>query len=384
MFRANGLIPSDAGERSSQGPAGFKGVPAGQGPVSISELMSKVKQNLRVMKEDTKKSQGSEDKDMFAARLEGLIQDLDSNPDYFDAVFRENIQTNKKPPHLTAPRSLFSIQNPADFNECWPSVNTTSLYQQSALNKLDSFGQMMNLNPATFPKQVEGDHLAADAGNRATVKGSVEGYQAPPGIKVLRYKTELCRTITMKSGNCRYGDKCQYAHSNEELRNIQKHPRYKTERCRQYFSGTVCNYGPRCNFLHEEDPNSERIVALRGCLYVPPPTEPRFVSIRPASASSSSSADSGTGSIVNGPSWPQKVLTGDYELNGRQISLESLTEEMNNLSGLSPVFGEGNGPKTGGSDEDLVFSFFSTDIGNRLGRSGNLYPIRDGITKENK
>ena len=45
------------------------------------------------------------------------------------------------------------------------------------------------------------------------------------------YKTELCRSWEEK-GTCRYGAKCQFAHGEEELRTVQRHPKYKTEICR--------------------------------------------------------------------------------------------------------------------------------------------------------
>lgn len=38
------------------------------------------------------------------------------------------------------------------------------------------------------------------------------------------YKTELCRSWEEK-GSCRYGTKCQFAHGEEELRNVSRHPK---------------------------------------------------------------------------------------------------------------------------------------------------------------
>ena len=45
------------------------------------------------------------------------------------------------------------------------------------------------------------------------------------------YKTELCRSWEEK-GSCRYGPKCQFAHGEEEIRKVARHPKYKTEICR--------------------------------------------------------------------------------------------------------------------------------------------------------
>ena len=51
------------------------------------------------------------------------------------------------------------------------------------------------------------------------------------------YKTELCRSWEEK-GSCRYGSKCQFAHGEEELRKVPRHPKYKTEICR--VRATLC------------------------------------------------------------------------------------------------------------------------------------------------
>lgn len=40
------------------------------------------------------------------------------------------------------------------------------------------------------------------------------------------YKTELCRSWEEK-GSCRYGAKCQFAHGEEELRKVQRHPKVR-------------------------------------------------------------------------------------------------------------------------------------------------------------
>ncbi|KAF7320018.1 hypothetical protein MKEN_00785800 [Mycena kentingensis (nom. inval.)] len=67
------------------------------------------------------------------------------------------------------------------------------------------------------------------------------------------YKTELCRSWEEK-GSCRYGGKCQFAHGEEELRNVARHPKYKTEICRTFWVSGSCPYGKRCCFIHTELP----------------------------------------------------------------------------------------------------------------------------------
>ncbi|KAF9568548.1 hypothetical protein CPC08DRAFT_409800 [Agrocybe pediades] len=65
------------------------------------------------------------------------------------------------------------------------------------------------------------------------------------------YKTELCRSWEEK-GTCRYGGKCQFAHGEEELRKVTRHPKYKTEICKTFWVSGSCPYGKRCCFIHTE------------------------------------------------------------------------------------------------------------------------------------
>ena len=67
-----------------------------------------------------------------------------------------------------------------------------------------------------------------------------------------RYKTEICRSFE-ENGCCRYGDKCQFAHGQDEVRLTNRHPKYKTQMCRTFHSYGFCPYGPRCHFIHNED-----------------------------------------------------------------------------------------------------------------------------------
>lgn len=71
-------------------------------------------------------------------------------------------------------------------------------------------------------------------------------------VNSTRYKTELCRPYE-ESGFCKYGDKCQFAHGEHELRSLNRHPKYKTELCRTFHTVGFCPYGPRCHFIHNED-----------------------------------------------------------------------------------------------------------------------------------
>jgi hypothetical protein len=69
---------------------------------------------------------------------------------------------------------------------------------------------------------------------------SANSYGSPPGSatsqngnsvgpsannrKLGLYKTELCRSWEEK-GSCRYGPKCQFAHGEDEIRKVTRHPK---------------------------------------------------------------------------------------------------------------------------------------------------------------
>jgi hypothetical protein len=63
------------------------------------------------------------------------------------------------------------------------------------------------------------------------------------------YKTELCRSW-VESASCKYGNKCQFAHGQHELRPVIRHPKYKTEICKTFHTNGTCPYGRRCRFVH--------------------------------------------------------------------------------------------------------------------------------------
>ncbi|EPR79780.1 Zinc finger protein [Spraguea lophii 42_110] len=78
------------------------------------------------------------------------------------------------------------------------------------------------------------------------------------------YKTEMCKSYE-EFGTCRYGEKCQFAHSIQELRSVTRHPKYRTEICKTFWIQGNCPYFSRCCFIHdsvtEEDIIENRISA---------------------------------------------------------------------------------------------------------------------------
>ena len=86
-----------------------------------------------------------------------------------------------------------------------------------------------------------------------------------------RYKTTLCKKY-MSSKSCPYGEKCQFAHGEQELRSpsIQannnlmynmamgnkgqnSYLNYKIIKCKNWEKDKTCKYGQHCTFVHGEE-----------------------------------------------------------------------------------------------------------------------------------
>merc|ERR1712001_383147 len=93
---------------------------------------------------------------------------------------------------------------------------------------------------------------SSSSSTASNTSSSASTSQQQSKVNTSRYKTELCRPFS-EHGTCKYGDKCQFAHGQAELRSVTRHPKYKTDLCRTYHSVGFCPYGPRCHFVHNLD-----------------------------------------------------------------------------------------------------------------------------------
>ncbi|KAJ3514606.1 hypothetical protein NLJ89_g2277 [Agrocybe chaxingu] len=93
--------------------------------------------------------------------------------------------------------------------------------------------------------------LPLDGGIASPTSSSGQPGPSANNRKLGLYKTELCRSWEEK-GSCRYGAKCQFAHGEDELRKVSRHPKYKTEICKTFWVSGSCPYGKRCCFIHTE------------------------------------------------------------------------------------------------------------------------------------
>lgn len=74
-------------------------------------------------------------------------------------------------------------------------------------------------------------------------------------IKPKSYKRVICRNWK-KFGSCRYGNKCNYIHSEnislceDKKEKDKQHYLYKTQLCRNLLKG-FCPYGEDCRYIHD-------------------------------------------------------------------------------------------------------------------------------------
>lgn len=68
-------------------------------------------------------------------------------------------------------------------------------------------------------------------------------------INTQLYKTELCVSF-MKMGVCPYGSKCQFAHGEDELKQVERPANWRSRPCANWSKFGSCRYGKRCCFKH--------------------------------------------------------------------------------------------------------------------------------------
>eukprot|EP00729_Bicosta_minor_P008458 gene8458-4406_t len=105
------------------------------------------------------------------------------------------------------------------------------------------------------------------------------------------YKTEMCKKfLTTINGFCQYGDKCQFAHGAEELRNRDRPEKYQTKPCWNFTTTGNCRFGQNCSFQHNMEMLDPDIAKASGVLptfgpaaKVDPnaPMQPNVVHVRP-------------------------------------------------------------------------------------------------------
>ncbi|KAK6204251.1 zinc finger-containing protein [Scheffersomyces amazonensis] len=105
-------------------------------------------------------------------------------------------------------------------------------------------------------QQQQQQYLLYNRNGSTSSASSLDEYRSPSFNKVHQasvntqlYKTELCASF-MKMGICPYGNKCQFAHGENELKNVERPPKWRSKACANWTKFGSCRYGNRCCFKH--------------------------------------------------------------------------------------------------------------------------------------
>ena len=105
--------------------------------------------------------------------------------------------------------------------------------------------------------------FTATAASTSSLEHKADGWPEVGGGGGARFPADNAKTVMCKnwteSGSCSYGDKCSFAHSEEQIRSsreqriIALNPLYKTTLCKQFTEGEYCELGDNCHFAHGQD-----------------------------------------------------------------------------------------------------------------------------------
>lgn len=152
-------------------------------------------------------------------------------------VFRPNHQHSASDPSAMRDAATLALLNGnmqaygAPGPGMYPPPPAMSLYASQYYGTQDAYPRPADLAAA----QAIANRLQPQyTGYGAVEEGPNGNGPSANNRKLGLYKTELCRSWEEK-GTCRYGSKCQFAHGEDELRKVARHPKYKTEICRVSF-----------------------------------------------------------------------------------------------------------------------------------------------------
>ncbi|KAJ6501708.1 hypothetical protein C8R47DRAFT_970199 [Mycena vitilis] len=183
-----------------------------------------------------------------------------------------------------------------------PPPNAMPMYPNQFYAAQEAYGRPDVATAQAMAARLQAQYTGPYAGVMPQGMGMTDGSLSPGSTngqgpsannrKLGLYKTELCRSWEEK-GTCRYAGKCQFAHGEEELRNVSRHPKYKTEICRTFWVSGSCPYGKRCCFIHTELPPNG--AAGEG---IPPPPRSNAGDGRARSLSTNSDPNEGSVSLL--------------------------------------------------------------------------------------
>ncbi|KAA8902495.1 hypothetical protein TRICI_005856 [Trichomonascus ciferrii] len=102
----------------------------------------------------------------------------------------------------------------------------------------------------TLPSRESPKSAVSSPSSTTTSKGTGNGKKKTTTNTDL-YKTELCASFMSSGGHCPYGEKCQFAHGEKELKVIDRPPKWRSKPCQNWVKNGSCSYNARCCFRHD-------------------------------------------------------------------------------------------------------------------------------------
>lgn len=153
-------------------------------------------------------------------------------------VWNANYTTETKvflPNNSLTEENLFQFEvSPAPTS---PSSSELRLDSRNTSLSATSYDELFEFEPS----------LAKDG---ITHQPPIVSKQKPQLVNTQLYKTELCASF-IKVGVCPYGNKCQFAHGHNELKVVERPPKWRSKPCVNWTKYGSCRYGNRCCFKHE-------------------------------------------------------------------------------------------------------------------------------------
>ncbi|KAI9355134.1 hypothetical protein DFJ73DRAFT_826305 [Zopfochytrium polystomum] len=137
-----------------------------------------------------------------------------------------------------------------------PATATAWITPTTQTTDKSSINQVADVLPCSRPKpprsQAPPPKSLSSKPSQVAQKASSPKARKEPKQKTL-WKTEFCNSWR-ETGECRFGQNCDFAHSEEELRVVERPANWKTKPCLNFFTNGYCQYGRRCGFIHQGEP----------------------------------------------------------------------------------------------------------------------------------
>lgn len=156
-----------------------------------------------------------------------------------------NYVTRDAMEYQTAPQGMLMGDLPdlTEDNLMYNTSSTTVVYPGRNASLSDNSDEMFNF------EQQQQQIMLGSVPQTTQMEAQQQKNNKQLNVNTQLYKTELCASY-IKMGICPYGNKCQFAHGENELKSISRSPKWRSKPCANWSKFGSCRYGSRCCFKH--------------------------------------------------------------------------------------------------------------------------------------